>query len=323
MCKFITVSDLRNAFRELQLQNQPLEEKSFANVWKLWPVETSLRQCPKFVQKNSVCIIFKKIDFLVALKNGGPYICDLCGKVYKCRETIAAHFSYIHGPRKIFSCDQCPKTYTAYSALSSHKKFSHKEYEPFVCDICGRKTKTKAEARSHVFTHQSKSKCRICHKFVANLMGHMWTHKKKKISCTICGEMIVKKCMEQHIKARHVEKPKPFKCEQCDEAFLRKRDLVKHKKEKHGFKLFRCHCSYRIDCPKRFREHKKLHKKGTSTYVCSVSQKISSRYFLKTSLHLPGLWFGAESYQRNQETLEESSFEIARTENFLYQRIKI
>lgn len=218
-------------------------------------------------------LFFKKIDFLVALKNGGPYICDLCGKVYKCRETIAAHFSYVHGPRKIFSCDQCPKTYTAYSALSSHKKFSHEEYEPFVCDICGRKTKTKAEARSHVFTHQSKSKCRICHTFVANLMGHMWTHKKKKISCTICGEMIVKNhvTLEQHIKVRDAEKPKPFKCEQCDEAFLRKRDLVKHKKEKHGFKLFRCHCSYRIDCPKRFREHKKLHKKGTSTYLCSVS----------------------------------------------------
>lgn len=143
----------------------------------------------------------------------------------------------------------------------------------FDCDICGKKFSMKCYLQQHIGTHDKKKKCRICKKFVSNMKVHIGSVHiyGKRIPCAICGEMISKTFMKRHISARHVEKPKKFKCEDCDEAFVYKSKLIEHKKKEHGFKAFTCHCGYANDWITKFKEHQKVHVGSSSTYLCPVS----------------------------------------------------
>lgn len=208
----------------------------------------------------------------MVLKNGGPFICDLCGKIFRARHLVCEHFKRHHGLKKIFSCDICGKMYKFKHAIAAHMKASHMT-ETYDCDICGKKFSFKNYIRQHMGIHNKKSKCQICHKMVKNMKSHIGTihiYENKK-ACAICGVMIYKQYMKNHINARHIEKPKPFQCEKCDEAFQYKFMLFKHNQREHHAKTLKRPSGHSIKRSSKSRVQKKLHAK--TTFSCSVSKK--------------------------------------------------
>lgn len=209
-------------------------------------------------------------NFQVKLSSGGPYICDICGHVCQQRVTLSAHFKQRHSPKKAFSCDLCGKIYFHKQYLKTHMESVHMSNK-FDCKVCGKRFARTVYLRQHLKTHNKKTKCNICDKLVTDAKSHFITvhSKEAKSPCAICGVIFYNNYMKHHIKARHLEKPKPFKCDKCDQAFLHKGKFIEHKTEKHGFKPLRCHCGY--SNPFKFKKHQKVHAGQSSTYKCPVS----------------------------------------------------
>lgn len=199
------------------------------------------------------------------LKYGGPFICDCCGRRYESRSGILAHFSSRHRPKRFFSCDLCGKIYSFKQTFEAHTASSHL-MRTFDCDICGKKFSMKNNLRDHVGTHNKKTECRFCNKLVSNMRIHtesVHIRKSKKSPCSFCGQIFY---MKKHIKYHHSETTKTYKCECCEKVFQFKGKLIKHKKEKHGFKTFLCHCGYQTDYPTNFKEHQKSPSKLSPLY---------------------------------------------------------
>lgn len=209
----------------------------------------------------------------MVLKHGGPYICDCCGKKCPTRQAIIQHLKFHHGPKKIFSCDLCPKTYIFKQSLNAHIKNTHVTITKFSCERCAKKFTRKGDFLAHLETHNEKKKCKICRRLVADMKGHLKRHSNnKKVPCAVCGDIILKDCMARHLKNRHDEKPKRFKCEDCDEAFPMNCELIDHKKEKHGFKMIACHCNFTKNCRSKLHGQHQAGPESLSTFPCSVSK---------------------------------------------------
>lgn len=163
------------------------------------------------------------------------------------------------------SCDLCGKTFNCKAKFLTHLKTLHMT-KLFDCDFCGKKFTWKNELRSHIRMHNKKTKCQVCYSLVSNMKTHIKTvHVQgQKVPCSICGVRVAKNYLKRHIIARHVEKPKRFKCEECDEAFSAQSLVIKHRKKEHGLKAFPCHCGFYSYCAKTTREHILAHDGNSS-----------------------------------------------------------
>ncbi|XP_052755046.1 zinc finger protein 878-like isoform X2 [Galleria mellonella] len=84
-----------------------------------------------------------------------PYLCTICGKSYKRRETMIYHRKH-HKPEKEYICDICSKTFNAPCKLQRHI-VSHR-VDKFVlryeCPVCAHMFNTKYHIQMHLSTHQ-------------------------------------------------------------------------------------------------------------------------------------------------------------------------
>lgn len=141
------------------------------------------------------------------LNRDGPFVCDRCGRNYVNRENFRNHFFKLHRKRVntvLHYCDICPQFFELKCFLANHMKRDHLKIRSHECKICGYKAFSRNEIKQHMLRHVSKSKCKICHRFVTNLYQHSRAHIK--IDCRVCGKSYSKTTLRNHMKSHRKTK---------------------------------------------------------------------------------------------------------------------
>lgn len=126
-------------------------------------------------------------------------ICEICGLRQSSRQLLQSHYFKYH-PTKRY-CDLCPLSFELKNKLARHMEQTHSKLRPFGCKICGHKSYTRSVLKMHMLRHGSKTKCKICQKFVTNMKGHLTLHDK--VECKICSKSYSKGSLKRHIKSLH------------------------------------------------------------------------------------------------------------------------
>lgn len=88
------------------------------------------------------------------------YVCDVCKKSYKNKNTLKAH-QLTHGEKK-FLCSECGKDFVTKAALESHQKVHTKE-KPHTCGICNKSFAYTGSFDTHMLVHTGEKKyvCKV------------------------------------------------------------------------------------------------------------------------------------------------------------------
>ncbi|XP_053698324.1 zinc finger protein 845-like [Sabethes cyaneus] len=101
-------------------------------------------------------------------KSGLPhptsYVCDLCGKKYKNRNSLKIHMGNEHDGERKYACEVCDKRFAFRSNLSRHLQM-HEEIKRFACDFCDRTFAQKTAMMNHrrnIHTGETAFDCPVC-----------------------------------------------------------------------------------------------------------------------------------------------------------------
>ncbi|XP_077267819.1 uncharacterized protein LOC143900399 isoform X5 [Temnothorax americanus] len=181
----------------------------------------------------------KKVERHVRYVHRKPYQCDKCKRACYTPRALEEH-KRIHRPDYFFECEICHVKYKSGDGLKRHYVRIHSDHEPrFVCEHCGRSYKLKIDLthhmkRTHILELQI---CRFCGKKVKDVKGHEWRHQKRnreikyEYPCHLCRKKFHHRSrLDNHLMLHE----KGFKCEVCDKEYSGTRELMSHKRFKHG-----------------------------------------------------------------------------------------
>ena len=192
--------------------------------------------------------------------------CSKCLQEFKTPTELNQHTIDCLGESKDFSCIDCDLKWANGPVLNIHLKIDHKYPEMYTCHFCGKCLKKKASMESHIKVEHEKKKDHICHlcgtgfaraqglrfhmqrihehsgkyaceycsfRTVAQLQLDIHVNavhtKSKKFQCNDCNFFCYhRQGLLAHVKTVHL-KLKPHQCSKCFEAYVRRKDLEKHK----------------------------------------------------------------------------------------------
>lgn len=150
----------------------------------------SCGDCGKtFVDKNAL--------ILHAKTHEKQYLCEKCGALFLCQDTLFNHF-LIHNVRKPNHCKFCGVSFMYKSALSRHVEV-HTGVKPHKCSECGARFSRKNRLKTHMQLHTGEKpyKCESCGKrFAKNcaFQRHIRVHQNdKRCVYELYPKMCVKK----------------------------------------------------------------------------------------------------------------------------------
>lgn len=221
----------------------------------------------------------KKVERHVRYVHRKPYQCNKCKRTCYTPRALEEH-KRIHRPDYFFECQICNVKYKSREGLTRHYIRAHSDHESrFVCEHCGRSYKLKIDLAHHIKrTHAPQLQiCRFCGKEVKDVKGHEWRHQKRnreikyEYPCHLCRKKFHHRSrLDRHL-MRH---EKGFKCEKCGKEYTGSRELMSHKRFKHG----RTNISTCILCQKTFRsvsnyyQHVLTHA-GIRPYKCDICEE--------------------------------------------------
>ncbi|XP_046406316.1 zinc finger protein 480-like [Ischnura elegans] len=145
---------------------------------------------------------------------------------------------------KRFYCNDCAKTYKKRSHLERHKRV-HTGERPFGCPYCDKGFSVRSILNQHIRIHTG----------------------EKPYACTICAARFPQKSGLMTHMMLHTGKP--FKCDQCDKAFVSNHKLVHHLKSHDGDRPHVCDlCSSAFFTAAALSDHKTLHSRNRK-HVCN------------------------------------------------------
>lgn len=197
----------------------------------------------------------------------GTHYCTVCCRIFGTAAELSEHKSVCGSRRKkqlefnkhidenaSFECYICRRSFTRPSALRGHFRLKHSsEAIRFKCTICDKGFSTKFVLDNHTRCHYKsvndrKLMCSVCGKYLStndSLQNHMLVHSgDKPFACPHdeCNKHFRNKItLAEHIRT-HTGALFPCTIDGCDQGFLRRRDLKRHKFTIHGIftKKFPC-----------------------------------------------------------------------------------
>ena len=183
-----------------------------------------------------------------AVHEGKKYGCTFCDKEYTQRQHLRHHTSQVHGGKITYRCTICSQGFTTQQSRKKHMSRVHEEKklpDENQCAFCGASFVQQEKLAKHIvqvheWKHQPYS-CSVCEfgfddekgliTHCANL--HDKKGLKKPFVCIMCNiDCRNEKCLNLHNGKVH-EGKKLQCCPFCNASFVRKSDLVKHKKMNH------------------------------------------------------------------------------------------
>lgn len=238
----------------------------------------------------------KKVERHVRYVHRKPYQCDKCKTACYTPRALEEH-KRTHRPDYFFECKICHVKYKSEDGLKRHCVRTHSNHEPrFVCEYCGRSYKLKIDLAHHMKrTHVSELQiCRFCGKKVKDVKGHEWRHQKRnreikyEYPCHLCRKKFHHRSrLDNHL----ILHKKGFKCKDCGKEYTGTRELMSHKRFKHG----QTNISTCILCQKAFLsisnyyQHVLTHA-SIRPYKCDVCEKDFTQRssLLRHRRHHPG-----------------------------------
>ncbi|ODM90093.1 putative zinc finger protein [Orchesella cincta] len=162
-------------------------------------------ECKKIFDTHS------KLEAHMESHSSSPFVCDLCGKVYKMQKYLDDHQQQQHHkelklmPHK---CKKCGKILNTAKSLDHHIRMKHTKETTFKCKECDFGTMYAKLLQRHVEIRHLKlaqAMCHICSRSFATqfyLTQHMMrVHEDKRFKCTECGKLF----SDPPTFARHME----------------------------------------------------------------------------------------------------------------------
>ncbi|KAL3279354.1 hypothetical protein HHI36_016860 [Cryptolaemus montrouzieri] len=250
------------------LTKQKLEEHRNVHTGNA-PIKCTL--CDESFRRHSNLVQHRNRHHLKMKKKVKDYVCH-CGEYFHSRKKLAWH-KEIHDS-KPKACTKCNEKFIHLASLTRHMRKAHNERylpkeersnENVECPIC-KGVFVKSSLEVHIRTHSGARpySCLICNKDFTtrwNLKLHKWTHASRV--------------------------SKPYKCDQCNGAFVRESDYISHMNSHKSIKPYTCnYCGARFirkyNCQRHVKEHE-----NDKTYNCTVCGKAFHRsYYLKDHMRV-------------------------------------
>lgn len=233
-----------------------------------------------------------------------PIRCTMCEETFRRHSNLVQHRNkhhyHVKKKYKDYIC-HCGEIFRSKNKLNWHKE-TH-DTKPKSCTYCNEKfihmaSLTRHIRRSHNQKYVPKGKsdmdnveCHICHGvyFKNSLEVHLQTHLgRRQHVCLICGKEFTTKWNLKLHKWTHASRTsKPYKCEQCNGAFIRQTDYQAHLNSHKSIRPYTCNycgCKFirKYNCQRHVREHEE-----TKSYTCTVCNKSFHRsYYLKEHMRV-------------------------------------
>ncbi|KAM3958628.1 uncharacterized protein ACR2FA_007273 [Aphomia sociella] len=235
-----------------------------------------------------------------------PYLCTICGKSYKRRETMVYHRKH-HKSEKEYICDICSKTFNAPCKLQRHI-VSHR-VDKFVlryeCPVCAHMFNTKYHIQMHLVTHQKEGliieenrndilamvlqNARKIPKYTDGQAptNNMIPPDERSRVCNICGEVFQHfYYLEEHLKSHgskiaieditRVEEKKHV-CQVCNKSFKLHYYLKLHSFTHTKEKPYICQqCGKGFITKGKLKRHLETHS-GLKKFQCHICYKFFTR----------------------------------------------
>jgi hypothetical protein len=189
-------------------------------------------------------------------KIDGKYMCDVDSCKYSTKDaTSFQNHRITHLETRPFKCDDCSFTSNTQQGLDRHGPI-HSGARNFVCKV------ENCKAR---FTSLSS----LCHHNVSEHSDFEGFKCLKKN----CGKIFTtKNGLSRHFNALHAEEKTMFECEECNESYTRKDQLVQHIRDHHEVKRFKCdHCYYGTNRLAHLNSHIETHERQKSyAFACNM-----------------------------------------------------
>ena len=163
--------------------------------------------------------------------------CPECDLLWVSGPSLSYHLRKDHSRIQSFICDHCGKCFKQKVGHDNHVKAAHDNIKDHVCHLCGLGFTRKQALQYHISRIHKDSGKHFCDRcpFKAILKRDLEIHinevhtKAIKFACDHCNFFCYRKGgLAAHIKNVHL-KLRPHKCESCGHAFVRRKELEKHK----------------------------------------------------------------------------------------------
>ncbi|CAH1793562.1 unnamed protein product [Owenia fusiformis] len=209
---------------------------------------------------------------------------------------LKSHLQEKHGPKKsTFVCDKCGELFNTILKLYTHKGTRHRKRYA-VCPVCGKKYDKHKELRIHIeCEHDGESllpcpfpDCKQGFTSKGNLNRHMKSvHIKEREVCPYCGNRNTD--LERHIARVHGMKPKEFVCNRCPFSTHRKVSLMNHAMIHTGMKPFKCNiCKWACIKKDMWKTHmlkKHGYKNAFYCKICTIAKETKLELYEHQKTH--------------------------------------
>ncbi|OXU31167.1 hypothetical protein TSAR_006479 [Trichomalopsis sarcophagae] len=195
--------------------------------------------------------------------------------------------------KEIFDCDFCNESFPSRDMEYEHSKI-HDFKLMHYCEDCQQEFLTHKGKRSHNITCVQKLMCKYCD-MILESKGKKRQHEQKHCDeqngqlCDLCGEKFKHQgTLDQHVKSRHMQLEKIYKCPQCSKRFAFRTKLTFHLKSVHTTsRPYLCEdCGSDFKNPASLRHHRiRKHQPTNNKKECTVCHKMIPVYSMSKHMH--------------------------------------
>ena len=235
--------------------------------------------------------------------------CDKCSKTFKTKKQLTQHINSVH--QLFHICTRCEKTYIGVQKFKEHLAQEHNNFDVKedlkLCSHCDYRFVKTGELNDHLhLDHDMKNEyfcAKCCEAFVTKtvLTSHLIElhdynptmasdkpmsidktnisldkNKPRNFKCEECNVYLSSsRTLSDHNKQIHLKESHIHFCKECNWSTFEATRLKKHYQQQHGEKQFACEeCNSKFSTQSRLKRHKQdIHNKTDHQYSCSVCKK--------------------------------------------------